>query len=275
MGDLSQVFREIRCSISEFTSILSREVTQMNQSLGISDERLDTSSSVLPMPGAYQGVPFHDASARTQGTTLDVPGDPETRRWLARELHDTVGTTLATMLLEMEFLKRREGASSLTPELESLQTTTRGVLSSVRSLLSGLRDEPAQITGFADTVFESLSRFERTTGTQTTLVTEEGWPIRIDGRAAHHLLRIVEEALRNVRRHSEARSVEITLERAGDQAVLSVRDDGRGLETAPNGQGYGLTGMHEYAVLAGADLTIESFPERGTTIRVHLPLEKL
>jgi two-component system sensor histidine kinase UhpB len=92
------------------------------------------------------------------------------------------------------------------------------------------------------------------------------------GRTAHHLLRIVDEALQNVRRHSYARSVEITLERIGDDAVLTIQDDGRGLQALPDGQGYGLTGMHEYAVLAGGELRIESFPDRGTAVKISVPL---
>lgn len=218
------------------------------------------------MPGVFEGQV--EATPNTE-----IPGDPEMRRWLARELHDTVGTTLSGMLLEMEYLKRRGGDASLGEEIEGLQSSTRQVLQSLRRLLSGLRDEPTHVTGFADLIYEALARFERQSGIQTVLVAGEGWPRRLPGRTAHHLLRIVEEALQNVRRHSCARSVEITLERIGDDGVLTVRDDGLGLRGLSAGQAYGLTGMHEYAVLAGCDLRIESFPDRGTAVTISLPLE--
>ncbi|MBO0701776.1 MAG: hypothetical protein J2P38_02510 [Candidatus Dormibacteraeota bacterium] len=222
------------------------------------------------MRGAFEDQP----EAPDGLASSPIPGDPETRRWLARELHDTVGTTLSAMLLEMEYLKRHGGGSALQDELELLQGSTRDVLQSLRRLLSGLRDEPTHVTGFADMVYEVLERFERQSGIRTMLVADDRWPRRMLGRTAHHLLRIVEEALQNVRRHSSARSVEITLARVGDDAVMTVQDDGRGLQGLPDRQGYGITGMQEYAVLAGCDLQIESFPDRGTAVRVLLPLEK-
>jgi two-component system, NarL family, sensor histidine kinase UhpB len=225
-------------------------------------------ASVIRMPGLFEG----ERDAEEVAVPGEIPGDPETRRWLARELHDTVGTTLAGMLLEMEGLKHRGDESGLRTEIEGLQGSTREVLDSLRRLLSGLRDEPTHVTGFADRVFQVLERFERQTGIQTMLEADGSWPPRMAGRTAHHLLRIVDEALQNVRRHSYARSVEITLERIGDDAVLTIQDDGRGLQALPDGQGYGLTGMHEYAVLAGGELRIESFPDRGTAVKISVPL---
>lgn len=197
----------------------------------------------------------------------------EARLWLARELHDTVGTTLAAMLLDMELLKRRGDGASLRDEIELLQSSTRHVLSSMRRLLSGLRNEPEHDGRFVDLVYEAMDRFERQSGMQTALVAGPGWPQSMPARTAHHLLRIVEEAMQNARRHSHAGMVEITLEVVGEDAVLTVRDDGRGLQDLPGGHGQGITGMREYAVLAGCELQIESFPDRGTAVRVLLPLE--
>lgn len=88
-------------------------------------------------------------------------------------------------------------------------------------------------------IFQVLDRFKRQSGIRTTLVPGNGWPRRVLGRTAHQLLRIVEGAVENVRRHSYARSAEIRLEREGDDAVLTIQDDGRGLQSLPDGQGYG------------------------------------
>ena len=271
MGHLSHAAGQVACTLWGFSRIIVVDVSLTIPELGFSDPTPDDEpSNVIRVPGAFEGHP-ENSDAVDRAT---IPGDPETRRWLARELHDTVGTALSGMLLEMEYLKRRGGESSLRDEIELLQTSTREVLQSLRGLLSGLRDEPMHITGFADMVYKVLERFERQTGIQTMLVADDGWPRRMVGRTAHHLLRIVEEALQNVRRHSYARSVEITLERVGEDAVLTVKDDGRGLQSLPDGQGYGITGMREYAVLAGCDLRIESFPDRGTAVKISLPLEK-
>lgn len=267
MGHLSHGLRKILRTFWGFSRIIWLDVSLTIPELGFSEPNPDDEAdSIIRMPGAFQDHPEPQAAER------EIPGDPETRRWLARELHDTVGTTLSGMLLEMEYLKRG-GGSALQDEISLLQHSTREVLQSLRRLLNGLRDEPTHVTGFADLVYEVLERFERQSGIQTILVADDRWPRRILGRTAHNLLRIVEEALQNVRRHSCARSVEITLERIDDDAVLTIHDDGRGLQGLPDGQGYGITGMHEYAVLAGCDLRIESFPDRGTAVKVSLPLE--
>jgi signal transduction histidine kinase len=237
--------------------------------LGFSDRtRYEESASVIRIPGAFD-------DQRDAGEVMSEPGitgDAETRRWLARELHDAVSNPLSEMLLEMEYLKRAGGESILREEIAVLQTSTRDVLQRLRRLLSGLRDEPSDLTGFADLVQQTLERFERQSGIQTFLVCCDGWPGHLDGRIAHHLLRIIEEALQNVRRHSCARSVEISLDYRDDDAMLTVQDDGSGLRGVLDGQAYGIRGMHEYAVLAGGDLSIESFPDQGTTVRVLLPL---
>ncbi len=225
---------------------------------------------MLPIRRAFEDPTDPDQRESELGLT----GDAETRRWLARELHDAVSNHLSEAILEMEYLKRREGGSVLGDEIALLQISTREALQNLRRLISGLRDEPTHVTGFADMVAKRLERFEHRSGIQIILVASEGWPGRVPGRTAHHLLRIIDEALENVRRHSCARSVEVRLERRGDDAVLTVRDDGGGLRGVPDGQGYGIRGMHEYATLAGCDLSIESDPDQGTTVTVLLPLEE-
>lgn len=250
--------------------IMGIDVSLTIPELGFSEPGHDPdAASVITMPGAFQGDPEPGEDVMRR----EIPGDPETRRWLARELHDTVGTTLSGMLLEMEYLKRHASGPALHDEIELLQHSTRDALESLRRLLSGLRDEPTHITGFVELVSEALERFERQSGIKTLLVTDGRWPVRMVGRTAHHLLRIVEEALQNVRRHSCAQSVEVTLDRVGDDAVLTIQDDGRGLQGPADGQGYGITGMQEYAVLAGCDLRIESLPDHGTAVTVSLALE--
>lgn len=141
------------------------------------------------------------------------------------------------------------------------------------SLLSGLRNERAHVTGFADMVHDVLERFERHTGTQIMLVVDDSWPSQMVGRTARHLLRIVEEALQIVRHHSSARSVKITLERVGDDAVVTVQDDGRGLHDLPEGQGHDITNTLLTAVPAGWGFTIETSRDRGITTKVSVPLQ--
>ncbi len=97
---------------------------------------------------------------------------------------------------------------------------------------------------------------------------------RLPSETETALYRIAQEALTNVAKHSQAKNVEIILERRSDHVVLIVEDDGVGFEPggAPGagGQGFGLLGMQERAALIGATLQIESSAGSGTTIFVRM-----
>jgi signal transduction histidine kinase len=82
--------------------------------------------------------------------------------------------------------------------------------------------------------------------------------------------RLVQEAVLNVVRHADARRTEIEIRADHGWLTLSVRDDGVGFD--PARPGFGIVGMTERAALAGGELTVESSPGAGTTIRARLPI---
>jgi signal transduction histidine kinase len=88
------------------------------------------------------------------------------------------------------------------------------------------------------------------------------------------LLRAVQEALANVRKHAQAGRVRVTLSYMGDVVVLDVQDDGRGFDPgqAGAGGGFGLAGMRERVEQLGGTLLIESGPGGGTTLVVEIPV---
>jgi two-component system sensor histidine kinase UhpB len=85
--------------------------------------------------------------------------------------------------------------------------------------------------------------------------------------------RVAQEALSNAARHSGAQEVEVRLRRSGAGVVLEVSDDGRGFAFDESQRGLGIGGMRERALLIGAELTIESRPDKGTTVRLAVPGE--
>jgi signal transduction histidine kinase len=85
------------------------------------------------------------------------------------------------------------------------------------------------------------------------------------------LFRIAQEALTNVRKHAQARRVEVQLRRRGRGVALTVKDDGAGAERIEP-RGHGLMGMRERARLLGGRLEVHSRPGQGTTITARLPL---
>ena len=89
------------------------------------------------------------------------------------------------------------------------------------------------------------------------------------------LMRIAQEALANVRKHSGAREVVVVFEEAGDEIVLAVRDDGRGFDEKVGGRAgaprFGLATMRERAQSIGGKIEITSRPGDGTSVELRLP----
>ena len=83
--------------------------------------------------------------------------------------------------------------------------------------------------------------------------------------------RVAQEALTNVSRHSGAGTVDVSLRRAGNGVELGVTDDGGGFSFERAETGLGIGGMRERALLVGGELTIESRPGEGTTVRLFVP----
>jgi signal transduction histidine kinase len=204
----------------------------------------------------------------------------EIRRALARELHDRVAQTLTGMLIELENFKiEQTGRQSVLRQVDELQESARGVLSNLRHVLYDLRGQTGREEGFADAVRALLVRFqERTQVTAILLSVSPSGPANLRSPAALNILRIIEEALANVRMHSGAKSVEVALGQAeSGQLAVEVKDDGRGTDTDGGRRelGLGFLGMRERALILGGRLEVESVVGTGTTIRALLPLEQL
>jgi two-component system, NarL family, sensor histidine kinase DegS len=210
-----------------------------------------------------------------------APLEIEIRHELARGLHDTVGQSLPSVLLRLERL-RIDGAVDpvIQEELASVQAAIRDSLKQVRLLLYGVREEPPTEAGLVPAIARLLGRCESSCpGVDFYFHAVESWPETISATAADHLYRIVEEAVTNAIRHSNAAHVRVRLElsQSAAEAVLSVSDDGVGLAPATGMRTarYGLVGARERVVLVGGKMWVESSPGRGTTVRASFPLEEL
>jgi signal transduction histidine kinase len=195
----------------------------------------------------------------------------EIRKELARELHDTVAQNLTAMVVQIEQFKEDQyGRETAIRELATLQHTTREILNQVRELLHDLRSDDGLAAGFADIVRDGLlRRLAAQTGIKTRIKVSRRWPERLGQQTAHSLYRIAQEALTNVRNHSGASAVTVTLDNRGGHLVMVISDNGHGHSPlAERGHGTGIIGMEERAVLLGGECTVSRRPGRGTTVKV-------
>jgi signal transduction histidine kinase len=108
-------------------------------------------------------------------------------------------------------------------------------------------------------------------GREISLEVSEGFPSLPLGETGTQMLRIIQEALTNARRHSGARRVLVSLESSGGDLVVEISDDGQGF--GPDMVfGVGLSSMRERAAAIGGELQVESNVGRGTRVRLRAPL---
>ena len=203
-------------------------------------------------------------------------GEASERAQLARDLHDTVTQSITGLVM----LAERAGTQLRTGEVSDAATSIALVESAAREALSEARALVATMTpvaadsGLADALHRLGSRFERETG----VVVE----IQVGGHriAREHevvLLRCAQEGLANVRKHAHASrvAIEVTADETNDELVLTVRDDGVGIDagTTADEAGFGVTGMRERVGMLGGHLTLGTRPGGGTELAVAIPLD--
>jgi two-component system NarL family sensor kinase len=218
---------------------------------------------------AYQlGIAIDRARLAEAATRL---ARAEERTRIAREIHDTLAQGLTAITLHLESaLKALERDPERSRErLERALSTARQGLEDARRSVLDLRSAPLEKP--LPEALASLARaFTGETGVRVHLRMEGD--VSLPQETEGELLRIAQEALRNVRLHAHAREVEVALMGGPRRVRLRVRDDGCGFEPTDGGVGrYGLLGMRERARLAGGRLQIRSEPGAGTTVLATVP----
>jgi signal transduction histidine kinase len=201
-----------------------------------------------------------------------VAGQELERQRLARELHDETGQALTSILLGLKNLEEAKSDDDVRRSVLELRELVVSTLHDVRRLAVELR--PKALDDFG--LVPALERLAETFAEQTSVdvhVEAALGDSRLPGEAETALYRIVQEALTNVVKHANARTVSVVLTRKGEAVVVVIEDDGRGFDpNADDVEGLGLLGMRERIALVGGRLSVESAPDRGTTVAVEVPL---
>ncbi len=200
------------------------------------------------------------------------------RRRIARELHDDVGQALAGLGLSLNKLRAEipaGHAASLGARLASSLTQMEKITERIRSVIADLRPPLLDDYGLAPALEWTAAEFSRATGLPVKTWIDEGFP-RLRPTAEIALVRIVGEALANIRRHARATRVVLSLEADEQSVYLMVQDDGAGFSPekarrAAADRHWGLSIMRERAEGAGGEFRIVSSPGAGTRISVEVP----
>ena len=195
------------------------------------------------------------------------------RSRIARDLHDGVLQDLSYTAAALGMIMFQAGDTQVKEQLQSVIDAVRRGAQGLREVVNDLRLEDEEGQPFTETI-ESLIRRNRTMArnAKISLHIDERVPDAPLGETGMQVSRVIQESLTNARRHSAAKEISVSLRVEGEDLVAEVSDDGRGFgpDTRP---GVGMGSMRERAVLIDGELEIESEPERGTSIRLRVPLE--
>ncbi len=199
------------------------------------------------------------------------------RARVARDLHDDVSQQLAGLSIAFSGLKQRLGelhvGDDLQDDLRALQQRTSTLAQNVRHLSHDLHPTVLRHAGLVAALTTYCAELQRSHGIPLTC-SAEGDFASISPAAALCLYRIAQEALRNVIAHAGAVGADVRLIRNGDQAELTIADDGKGFDVASSlerGRGLGLVSITERARIAGGTVKILTELKKGTRVCVQVP----
>ena len=207
--------------------------------------------------------------------------EEESKR-IARELHDSTAQGLIAALHHLESFCRRNPVPCEEDSrfLWSLREELKAILQEIRQFSRDLRPSILDDLGLLPSVEWLVEELKRERQVEATL-TVSGPQRRFSPATEVALFRIIQEALRNVTKHSRATRVEVRIEFTEALTIVSISDNGAGFELPrtlselPRIGKLGLLGMQERAQLIGGSLDIRSGPGEGTTLTITLPAEPL
>lgn len=209
-------------------------------------------------------------------TTGLMRAQEEERRHISRDLHDDLNQRLASLVMQLETLENTipSGQENIRKPLETMRKHVERISDGVRRAAYQLHPSVLEHLGLV-AALKSLSADFQSHGPLHVALNHKDVPRSIPTEAALCLYRVAQESLRNVLKHTDERSADMTLSYADGIIRLIVDDKGPGFspKTAGGPAGLGIVSMEERVRLVGGTLAIQSQPGSGTRVEVSLPLE--
>jgi PAS domain S-box-containing protein len=198
----------------------------------------------------------------------------EERTHIARELHDDLGQILASLRMDLNLLQQANGNTPDSQRLmKGMDENLVTAIASLRRIATNLRPRALDEGGLYFALQGLRDDFVERHGIPCALFADES-ELRLDDYASTAIFRIVQEALTNIARHAEASNVTMNLYRINAELLITIRDDGRGIEPEDmeKAESLGLIGMRERVWAMKGEITISSEEPPGTRIDIVLPV---
>lgn len=217
----------------------------------------------------------HQSLLRSRFVEQSIAAREDEQRRIARDLHDGIGQSLTSLRLGLRVVEQAMDLAAARAAASQLRQMVMGAADEVRTLTRNLRPCVLDDLGLVPAFRRLADDFIAAHDLQIRIATESVVNARFADVVETALYRIVQEALTNVAKHASADSVEITLCRENDRLILTVIDDGIGVHHGVpinDGQCFGLLGMRERTALLNGDFELSPGPDRGTVLRVSIPI---
>jgi len=221
----------------------------------------------------YVLVYLNEREAAAHREVVQLQGDlkelavVEERDRLAREIHDGLGASLSSMIIQAEYILGMSQEGSLRSEIQELKATAEESIEELRRNLQMMREDFELTQGLDDYVKTFGQRTQRDIRFERT-----GLPRKLNPDAQLALFRILQECLSNAVKHAEPKQVRVKLDYAQDRIHLVIHDDGKGFDPRKTPRGhYGLLNMRERAMKLGGELLVDSAPGAGTRVSFSVP----
>jgi signal transduction histidine kinase len=199
------------------------------------------------------------------------------RERIAREMHDSLAQAVGATHLRLRALESHEAIKAcpkLEDEIRTLADICEDAYGDVRETILGLRTSTRSEGGLLRSLEAYLSKYSKQCGIETSLVFELSGKLSLSPKFEVQILRVVQEALTNVRKHSGAKHVRLVISENGLYTSFSVEDDGEGFdfqEISASRQRYGLDIMRERLEMLSGTLKVETKVGRGTKVVASIP----
>jgi len=203
-----------------------------------------------------------------------IEAQEQERTRIARELHDDIGQRLALLAIELEQLHQElPSLLEVRSRMGELWKQTSEIATDIQTLSHELHSSKLEYLGIEAAMRGFCREFEEQQQVEIDFKTGD-LPRPLAPNISLCLFRVLQEALHNSAKHSGVRHVEVRLWGTSDEIHLAVSDSGAGFdsEAAKEGRGLGLISMEERLKLLNGTFSVESQPNRGTTIRARVPL---
>jgi two-component system, NarL family, sensor histidine kinase DegS len=271
--------RQLEQQLRERRDDLERRLTSVKETIQRADHLVSQISVVLNyLTGDLKqiGEFIQDAKAKQEFGLRIIEAQEEERKRLSREIHDGPAQMLANVIMRSDLVEkvfRERGTEEGLKEIRSLKTMVRDALYEVRHIIYDLRPMALDDLGLVPTLKKYLQTVEEYNQSAKVTFTNIGVERRVPEKLEAAMFRLIQEAVQNAFKHSEASHIHVKLEMNKDNIIAIIKDDGKGFDISKKIEGsYGLIGMRERVDLLNGELTVDSKIGFGTVILIRVPL---